>query len=174
MPLAARAAAAPQEAYYMRRLDLPRYSSSIGKLKVHVCIKAKYCHRIFLNTAVRARCTDVFGGVFSEMGIAVDELGFDDNHVHMAFDLSPRYALWQVMKNLKGRSSRVLMQEFPHLRRDCFWGGHLWNPSYYLEGIGKDEGQMRTYVRNQPLSRPEDLHQAKITQFMPPALAGGC
>ena len=158
----------------MKRLDLPRYSSSIGKLKVHVCIKAKYCHRIFLDAAVRERCMQVFDSVFNEMGIAVDEVGFDDNHVHMAFDLSARYALWQVMKNLKGRSSRVLMQEFPYLRKECFWKGRLWNPSYYLDSIGKDEQTMRAYVRNQPLGKPEaDAHQTKLTQFMPPTLVGG-
>ena len=158
----------------MRNVDLPRYSSSIGKLKVHVCIKAKYCHKIFLDAAVRARCMLVFDTVFNEMSIAVDEVGFDDNHVHMAFDLSPRYALWQVMKNLKGRSSRVLMQEFPHLRKHFFWGGHLWNPSYYLDSIGKDEQTMRAYVKNQPLGKPEaNAYQMKLTQFMPPTSVGG-
>lgn len=154
-------------------MNLPGYSSSIGKLKVHVGIKAKYCHKIFLDRAVRERCETVFREVFTERKIAVDEIGFDDDHVHMVLDMSPIYALWQVMKWVKGRSSRVLMQEFPYLRKEFFWGGHLWNPSYYLDSVGSDEGQMRAYVRNQPLSKPQDASQTKITSFMPPTLVGG-
>ncbi len=90
------------------RIDLPGYSFSIGKLKVHVGIKAKYCHKIFNDAAVRMRCNEVFAEAFNEMGIRVDAIGFDEEHCHLVFDLSPRYALWQVMKKLKGRSSRKL------------------------------------------------------------------
>ena len=161
----------------MKNVDLPRYSSSIGKLKLHVGIKAKYCHKIFVDARVRTRCHEVFTEVFKELDIAVDAVGFDEDHCHLVFDLSPRYALWQVMKAIKGRSSRVLMQEFPYLKEDFFWGGHLWNPSYYLDSIGKDEEQMVQYANSQKYSKKEadveDIHQSKITQFMPPTSVGG-
>jgi len=159
------------------RVELPGYSSSIGKLNVHVGIKAKYCHRIFNDVAVRTRCNDVFAEAFSEMGISVDAIVFDEEHCHLVFDLSPRYALWQVMKKLKGRSSRVLMQEFPYLRKEFFLGGHLWNPSYYLDGMGKDEQRMINYANSQKYGKEKavapDIHQSKITQFMPPTSVGG-
>jgi len=159
------------------RVDLPRYSSSIGKLKVHVGIKAKYCHKIFNDVAVRTRCNELFVGAFSEMGISVDAIGFDEEHCHLVFDLSPRYALWQVMKKLKGRSSRMLLQEFPYLRKEFFWGGHLWNPSYYLDSIGKDEQTIVNYANNQKYGKNNsvapDVHQCKLTQFMPPTSVGG-
>ncbi|MEW6294975.1 MAG: IS200/IS605 family transposase [Candidatus Diapherotrites archaeon] len=155
--------------------DLPTYSSSIGKLKVHVGIKAKYCHKIFSDENVRNRCADIFSEVFREKDICVDSLGFNDDHCHMVFDLGSRYALWQVMKALKGRSSRVLMQEFPFLRKKYFWGGHLWNPSYYLDGVGKDENKMNNYVNNQKYGKPkqENNKQTRLTQFMPPTSVGG-
>jgi len=159
------------------RVDLPRYSSSIGKLKVHVGIKAKYCHKIFNDTAVRERCNEVFEEAFTEMGLAVDAIGFDEERCHLVFDLSPRYALWQVMKKLKGRSSRPLMQEFPYLRKEFFWSGHLWNPSYYLDSIGKDEQTLINYANNQKYGKKNavapDIHQCKLTQFMPPTSVGG-
>jgi putative transposase len=56
----------------------------------------------------------------------------------------------QIVQWLKGISSRVLLQEFPHLRKK-FWGRHLWAARGYLavsSGTITDE-MIREYIEEQ-------------------------
>ncbi len=45
------------------------------------------------------------------------------------------------MQWLKGTSSRVLLQEFPHLRKK-FWGRHLWARGYLAGSSGTITDEM--------------------------------
>ena len=154
------------------RYDLPRYSSSIGKLKLHFSFKAKYCHKIFDDQRVKRRTEELFHEIAIAKGIGMEELGIDRDHAHMILSLKPNQHVSWIAKCFKGISARRLMQEFPHLRIKYFWGGNMWNPSYFFESVGKDEEILVNYVRNQGKNK-EDKHQRKLTEFMPPASAGG-
>lgn len=37
--------------------------------------------------------------------------------------------------HIKGRTSRMLFQEFPWVK-NRLWGGHFWQPSYYAASVG--------------------------------------
>lgn len=53
------------------------------------------------------------------------------------------------IKALKGVSARLLFKEFPEIK-SRLWGGHLWNPSYFVATVSENtEAQIRNYIRNQ-------------------------
>src|SRR5436853_4739277 len=55
----------------------------------------------------------------------------------------------QIVQWLKGISSRVLLQEFAHLRRK-FWGRHLWARGYLAVSSGTITDEMiREYIEEQ-------------------------
>ena len=55
-----------------------------------------------------------------------------------------------MMKALKGVSARLLMKEFGDSLRKKLWGGHLWNPSYFVATVSEHtEEQIRRYIKNQ-------------------------
>ena len=50
---------------------------------------------------------------------------------------------------LTGISSRMLLEEFPHLRTQ-FWGRHLWAPGYFAVTTGTITGKMvKEYIAEQ-------------------------
>jgi putative transposase len=51
------------------------------------------------------------------------------DHVHMHIEYPTRLAISELMKRLKGRTSRLLQQEFPHLQKQ-YWGKHFWAIGY--------------------------------------------
>ena len=54
------------------------------------------------------------------------------------------------MKALKGVSARLIMKELGNTFRDKLWGGHLWNPSYYIATASENtESQIRQYIQEQ-------------------------
>ena len=51
------------------------------------------------------------------------------DHVHMHLEYPPSLSVSDLMKRLKGRTSRLLQQEFPALEKR-FWGKHFWAVGY--------------------------------------------
>lgn len=51
---------------------------------------------------------------------------------------------------MKGVSARLLMKEFGDALRSKLWGGHLWNPSYFVATVSENtEEQIIEYIRSQ-------------------------
>lgn len=54
------------------------------------------------------------------------------------------------MKALKGVLARLLMKEFGAELRSRLWGGHLWNPSYFVATVSdRTKEQITAYIRGQ-------------------------
>ena len=58
------------------------------------------------------------------------------DHIHMPIEYPPRVSLADLVKRLKGRSSRILQQEYPNLRKR-YWGRHFWAIGYGAWSTGK-------------------------------------
>jgi len=129
--------------------NLISYSSSIGRLELHISFKVKYCHKIFNMNHIAARCREIFLEVAKKNRIAITEIGFDQDHVHMVMLLNPSMSVSQMAKVLKGTSGRKLLQEFPYMKRKYFWGSGLWSPVVYFDSIGQDPAYISDYVRSQ-------------------------
>ena len=125
------------------------YSSSIGRLELHISFKVKYCHKVFESGLIKTRCTQIFMEVANKYGIVIKEIGFDQDHVHLIVQLNPSMSVSQAAKLLKGTSGRKLLQEFPYMKSKYFWGSGLWSPTVYFDSIGQDPEQISDYVRNQ-------------------------
>jgi len=133
---------------------LHKYSSSLGAMKAHVTYKTKYCHKIFRFPEIKARCLEIFTEVSARYQFIIEEIGFDDDHVHLVIDVGVRYSISDVTKLLKGTSGRKLLEEFPLLKKTCFWGSGVWSPAIYFDSVGeKTEESALHYVRMQGFSR---------------------
>ena len=54
-----------------------------------------------------------------------------------------------VVKAFKGVSARLLFKMHPKLKH-TLWGGHLWNPSYFVATVSENtEEQIRQYIHSQ-------------------------
>ena len=47
----------------------------------------------------------------------------------------PKLSISELIKRLKGRSSRKILQEYPHLKKR-YWGGHFWGIGYGCWSVG--------------------------------------
>jgi REP element-mobilizing transposase RayT len=76
---------------------------------------------------------------------------------HMVF--APKYSLSFIAKRLKGRTSRILRKEFPHLKEWC--GEHMWAPSCFHGSVGNGWDVVSKYIETQ------DVHHAKNASYRP-------
>ena len=131
-------------------MEMRSFSSSYGRSVHHVSYKVKYCHRIFdWYPAVRKKCEKIFFEVARNKDVGLLELGFDGDHVHMVIAIRPTHSLAEVAKWFKGTTARKLLQEFPQVKKKHFWGSGLWGRQHYFDSLGRENGEVSNYVRNQ-------------------------
>jgi hypothetical protein len=72
----------------------------------------------------------------------------------MLVSVPPQLAPAKLVQYLKGRSSRLLQDEFPQLKRR-YWGQHLWARGYFCASVGAvDEDTIQRYIENQQWDDP--------------------
>ena len=71
------------------------------------------------------------------------------DHVHVFLSYRPTQKVSQIVQWLKGTSSRMLLQEYSHLRKK-FWGRHLWARGYLAVSSGTITDEMiKQYIDEQ-------------------------
>jgi len=74
-------------------------------------------------------------------------------HVSCPPELSPS----KIVQYIKGRSSRLIQQEFPYVRKR-YWGKHLWARGYFCASIGKlTENMIAAYIEQQEEAPSKDV-----------------
>lgn len=71
------------------------------------------------------------------------------DHIHLLVDCKPQLRLSDAMKILKGNTARWLFLNHPEVKKQL-WGGHLWNPSYFVATVSdRTQEQIKQYINNQ-------------------------
>jgi putative transposase len=91
-----------------------------------------------------------------ELKILKGDVGKD--HGQLLVSCPPALSPAKIMQYLKGRSSRLLQQEFPHLKKR-YWGQPLWARGYFCATVGTvTTEQIREYIEKHDLEpAPENF-----------------
>lgn len=110
-----------------------RTNSSIAfQCAFHVVWCPKYRRRVPCGR-VEARLKEIIREVIDEKGAWLVELEVMPDQVHLLVEVDPQYGVHRLVKAVKGRSSRVLRQEFPSLTTRL---PTLWSNSYFVATVG--------------------------------------
>jgi putative transposase len=66
------------------------------------------------------------------------EANTDKDHIHLLINCSPQHYIPDIIQKLTGISSRMLIKEFGEELKKKLWGGHLWNPSYFVSTVSEN------------------------------------
>ncbi|MDJ0517069.1 MAG: IS200/IS605 family transposase [Trichodesmium sp. MO_231.B1] len=105
---------------------------SVGLAHVHLVWIPKRRKKVLVGE-VKARLATILWEVTTEKGWLIKGLEIAPDHVHVLIEHGSDIAIHKIVKALKGRSSRLLRQEFPEL---CKLPS-LWTHSYFYDTTGK-------------------------------------
>ena len=105
---------------------------AVHLLNYHLVWTPKY-RRSVLDGPIADRLRALVGEIAAEHGWAVVELAVQPDHVHLVVRCRPTDSPHLVVRAVKGRTSRVLRQEFAVLRRRL---PTLWTRSYFCGTTG--------------------------------------
>jgi putative transposase len=129
-------------------MDYKKGSHTVFDIKYHVVWITKYRYQILKgDIAIRARELIRQSCLSREITIIKGSVGKD--HIHMLISCPPTLSPSKIIQYLKGRSSRMLQNEFPHLKKR-YWGQHLWGRGYFCTTVGAVTDEMiGEYIENQ-------------------------
>jgi putative transposase len=97
--------------------------------------------------AVEERLKALLAAKAQELKVTLHTLEVMPDHVHMCVESDPSMAPAKLASQFKGYTSRVLRQEFRHLRSQL---PSLWSRSYYVGSSGHvSEATVRRYIAHQ-------------------------
>ena len=107
---------------------------TISQLQVHIVWVTKYRYGV-LKGDIQKRCRDIIVQICDAEDIRILKGVVSKDHVHMHIEYPPSMSVSDIVKKLKGRTSRKLQMEFKELSKR-YWGKHFWAIGYGVWSTG--------------------------------------
>ncbi len=118
-----------------------RYSShTVSRLTAHAVWVTKYRYPV-LRGDIQQRCRELIIQICDAEDVRILKGVVSKDHVHMHIEYPPSKAISNLVKRFKGRTSRLLQQEFPTLQKQ-YWGRHFWAIGYGAWSTGNITEEM--------------------------------
>ena len=87
------------------------------------------------------RCRDLIRQTCDTLDVQILKGVVSKDHIHLHISYSPKLSISDILKRLKGRSARILLEEYSELKKR-YWGGHLWGIGYEAWSTGNITDEM--------------------------------
>jgi putative transposase len=123
-----------------------RNHNIVYSCKYHVVFCPKYRRKVLVG-GVENRLKEIIQAVATELRCEILQLEIMPDHVHILCEVDPQFGVHKFVKRVKGRSSRLLRQEFPNLKSRL---PTLWTHSYFVASVGGAPlAMIQPYIENQ-------------------------
>ena len=121
---------------------------TVYDIKYHFVWITKYRYPVLRGSiAMRARELLRQGCEANNLRILKGSVGKD--HIHMLLSCPTTMAPSEIAQKLKGRTSKILQEEFPELKKR-YWGQHMWGRGYFCGTVGEvDQKTIENYIEHQ-------------------------
>jgi putative transposase len=114
--------------------------------KYHVVFIPKYRRKVMYGR-MRRQVGSILRSLCEQRGIELVEGHAMPDHIHLCLKIPPKYSVSNTVGFLKGKSAVRIHRELLHERR--MTGLHFWAVGYWVSTVGRDEEQVRKYIREQ-------------------------
>lgn len=108
--------------------DMRHGAHTVTRMTAHIVWVTKYRYPV-LTGDIQVRCRSLIIQICDSEDVKILKGVVSKDHVHMHIEYPTRIALSDLVKRLKGRTSRILQMEYPELKRK-YWGKHFWAIGY--------------------------------------------
>ena len=117
-------------------------------IQYHFVWIPKYRKRV-LEGLIKERLNQLLHDCAEINQFEIMELSIQEDHVHLFLSAKPRYSPAEIMRLIKGGSSRVIRSEFPEIA-EFLWGDSFWADGYFVSTLSTvTEDIIKEYIRNQ-------------------------
>ena len=119
---------------------LRKGSHSIHQLHAHIVWSTKYRYEV-LRGDIQVRCRELIRQTCDTLDVQILKGVVSKDHIHLHVSYPPKLSISDMVKRLKGRSAKLLLEEYSELKKR-YWGGHLWGIGYGVWSTGNITDEM--------------------------------
>ena len=105
-----------------------RSTHTVHDLKAHIIWVTKYRYKV-LTKEVGYRIRELIRQFCDANDIQIIQGRLSKDHVHLYISYPPKWSISELVRRIKGRSSKKIQEEFPELGKR-YWGKHFWGIGY--------------------------------------------
>jgi putative transposase len=108
----------------------------------------KYRYKILVDK-IAQRIRELIRQGCETRGVKIIKGSVGKSHIHILVSCPPSISVSKLVQYLKGRSSKIIQEEFPVLRKR-YWGQHMWSIGYFCRSVGTITDEIiKEYIENQ-------------------------
>jgi putative transposase len=133
-------------------------------LLYHIVFPVKYRKKI-LTQEVSETLKNICIEISDRYEISFLEIGSDTNYIHFLIQSVPIISITQIVKIIKGITSREIFKTHPEIKK-TLWGGNLWTSGFYANTVDQygNEKIISNYVKRQGDSYNK-IHSHQLSLF---------
>lgn len=113
---------------------------TVSWLTAHIVWVTKYRYKV-LQGDIQKRCRELVKQICDAEDVHILKGVVSKDHVHIHVEYRPSLSMSELVKRLKGRTSRRLQEEYPELGKR-YWGQHFWAIGYGVWSTGNITDKM--------------------------------
>ena len=117
-------------------------------IQYHIVWTTKYRYKILVDK-IAIRIRELIRQGCEARGVKIIKGSVGRTHIHILVSSPPSISVSKLVQYLKGRSSKIIQEEFPVLRKR-YWGQHMWSVGYFCRSVGTITDEIiKEYIENQ-------------------------
>ena len=130
-------------------------SHTVFDMRVHLVWITKYRYKV-LNGDLGYRVRELIKQFCCENDIYILKGAISKDHVHLYISYPPHWSVSDIVKRLRGMTSRKVQQEYAELSKR-YWGKHFWAVGYGAFSSGEITDKMiKDYLDNHDTKYDDD------------------
>jgi putative transposase len=132
-------------------MRLMKLAHTVYQTQYHIVWVTRYRRKI-LCQGIESYLKTLFEKEFREFfpDIYFDEIGIDQDHIHIHVIIPPKYAVSQIVSAFKSNTSRMIKEKFSEFIKKVYWDGYgIWGTGFFVSTVGINEKIIRAYVNQQ-------------------------
>ena len=139
-------------------MEIGKTSHSVYKIRYHVVTAVKY-RKSLLTREVENCIRETLKEISERYEIIIDEVGFDQNHIHIFSGASPKLSPLRIRGIIKSITAGKIFETFPTLMKKKLWGGEFWSDGQYIGTVRESSSKItiRNYITNQSMDKQKKV-----------------
>ena len=123
--------------------------------KYQIVFAPKYRRQVIYGK-IKADIGQIVRKLCQHKGVEIIEANACPDHIHLLVSIPPKMSVSSFMGYLKGKSALMIFDRNPEQKKKG--DRHFWARGYYVDTVGRNEEQIRKYIKNQEEEdRKEDV-----------------
>ena len=137
-----------KDVYFLTPNDVTHGRGYVYSLQYHIVWVTKYRKPVFIGK-IESDVKKYLNEMLQSLSMDVIAMEVMPDHIHLLVNCKPQLRLSDAVQILKGNIARWLFLSHPEIKEQL-WGGHLWNPSYFVATVSnRSLEQVADYINSQ-------------------------